>query len=81
MTATETNTLLEAGACYACYGLSESETLQLAVLRSWLLGLDATADTSAATLLGDSGALAGYGFSLFDILEISLLDLIHKAYL
>lgn len=73
----EANTLYAQGACYACLGLSLQETLTLAIEREWLLLLDPAADTSVQALLDYGSGFHPYG-SLFDVLELSLLDQISQ---
>lgn len=79
MTATEVQTALSEVSCYACLGLTIAQMLKLSYLRSWLLTLNASADTSLANLMSQGNCLGCYGLSAFDILEIVLLDMIVTA--
>jgi hypothetical protein len=75
--ATDAQTLLTEGRCYSCFGLSEAQTMKLALLRQIALTHNPAADVSAQGLI-----LAAQCFSCFsyaDIgmtLELALLNII-----
>ena len=76
MTTAEITALLEATKCYGCYGLSITQRLELGLLRQWLLSINPTADTTAATLLASVNCVVCFGVTMFDLLEIALLSAI-----
>jgi len=76
MTAAEVQTALSEVNCYSCLGLTIGQLLKLSYLRTWLLTLDSTADVSLANIMSQGDCLACYGLSLFEIMEIVLLDMI-----
>lgn len=77
--ATDANTLYEESKCYLCAGVTQAEALKLALEARWLLALDPTADTSVDGLTNYGKCYACLGLSLFDLLEISMLDQISLA--
>lgn len=79
MTATEIQTAYNDAQCYACYGLTQEQILELAELKTWLLTRDPDADTSGANLLETAQCAHCYGASIFDLLEIGLLILIYES--
>jgi hypothetical protein len=76
MAATAPQSLMDAGACYACYGLSTVEIMTIALLAQALLALSPSADVSGSALLEYASCFncfasqAGPG----DLMEIALLD-------
>lgn len=80
MAAIAPNTLLEEAKCYECFGpLSQGQLLKLALLRRQLLALNASAEVDAQSLFEYGKCYACLGLSIFDILEVSLLDQIAQA--
>jgi hypothetical protein len=74
MAAIPTNTLLGEVQCYACFGGSIPQLLELALLRRKLLAITPTADVSAGALLEYSKCYACYGASIMQLLKLALLD-------
>lgn len=77
--ASDFNTLNSEASCFLCAGVTQAEALKLALEARWLLALDPTADTSVAGLTNYGKCYACLGLSLFDLLEISMLDQISLA--
>lgn len=72
--------LIAESRCYACYGeVSEAQLLSLGLERRILLERNPTADVSAAALLGYAKCYGCYGASIYDLLELALLDQIAQA--
>ena len=72
--------LITESRCYACYGeVSESQLLALALERRALLARNPAADTSAAALIAYASCYACFGASIYDLMEISLLDQISQS--
>jgi hypothetical protein len=74
MAATDANTLLEQTKCYACYGLTLEQMLQLGLIRNALLNANPNAIVSAQGLITYATCYACYGLSLFDQFKLALLD-------
>lgn len=81
MPAVATDTLMEEGKCYACFGpLSASQILSLAQLRRWLLSLEPTADTSPQALMEYSKCYACLGsLSMYELMSLALIDQIAQS--
>lgn len=76
-----TNTLMEEGKCYACFGpLTAGQILTLAQLRRWLISLAPAADTSPQALVEYSKCYACLGsLSIYELMMLALLDQIAQA--
>lgn len=73
-------TLYDEAKCYACYGLSESEALTLALERRWALKVNPAADVTPEGLLVSSACYACYtNGNLFDLFELALLNIVAEA--
>lgn len=78
--ATEANTLYQEAACYLCVGVTQAEALTLALERRWLLSLNPAADTTPTALLQYGACYSCYTEgSVFDVMELALLDQIQLA--
>lgn len=72
-----TNTLMDEGKCYECYGpLSSSEILELALLRRRALQVNASADVTPQGLFTATKCYACLGASLFELMKLGLLNII-----
>ena len=79
MAAIPYETLLEESKCYQCFGpVTIPQQLKLALLRRWLLSLDANADTGAQALVEYSKCYACLGASMYDLMELALLGQISE---
>jgi hypothetical protein len=75
MAATDLQSLLDAGRCYACYGMTEVQVLILSLLAKALLVLDPAADVSGEGLLDYAkcfGCISSANTG--DMIELALLD-------
>lgn len=80
MAAIATDTLLEEAKCYECYGpLTQAQLLELALTRRWLLTLSPAADTTPQALISYAKCYTCYGLSMFEMMQIALLDQIAQA--
>lgn len=72
--------LITESRCYGCYGAgSTAQMLTLALESRILLEADPAADTSAATLISYAKCYGCYGLSLYDMMEVALLDMISQT--
>jgi hypothetical protein len=73
-----TDTLMEEGKCYACFGpLSTYEILKLSLLRRIALTVNPSADVSAQGLLNTTNCYACLSMSTFDLLKLALMNIIN----
>lgn len=80
MTAIDSSALLDEARCYACYvSASLAQLLNLALERRILLARSPTADVSGSGLLDYSKCHGCHGASIYDLMEIALLDQISQA--
>lgn len=77
----DTATLYTEAKCFSCYGITSAQALILALLREWLLALDASADVDPNSLLAEGKCLPSCASaSLYQTFFIILLDKIKTAY-
>lgn len=80
MTPEEIQELLEEVKCYECFGqVTQAQLISLGLLRRILLAANPTADVSAQALISYAGCYACYGASMYDLMELALLDQISQA--
>ena len=71
--------LFEEAKCYECYGpITLPQLLTLALLRRQLLALNPASDVSAQGLISYAKCYACYTGSMFDLMELALLDQISQ---
>lgn len=75
MAAIDSDTLLSEAKCYECYGpLTQAELLSLALERRWLLSLSPGANVTPAFLVDYAKCFGCLGASMYDLMELALLD-------
>lgn len=75
--ATDAQTLLTEGKCYSCYGLSQAQTMKLALLRQIALTHNPAADVSAQALIAAAQCFACFSYAdIGAMLELALLQII-----
>ena len=75
-----TNTLMDEGKCYNCYGeLTAAQILEIALLRRVALGLSPTAAVSPQELLTATQCYACLGASIYELFKLGLLNIISDA--
>lgn len=80
MPATNFQTLLNEGRCFSCFGeLSVPQILELALLRRIVLNADPAAATDPQSLMTYGVCYACPGASEFEIMKISMLDMLSQA--
>lgn len=73
-----TDTLMDEGKCYNCYGeLSAAQILEIALLRRRALQVSAGAAVSPQELLDATKCYACLGASYFDLFKLGLLNIIN----
>jgi len=73
-----TDTLMDEGKCYACYGpLSSYEILKLSLLRRIALTVSPTADVSPQGLLNTTDCYACLSLSTFQLFKLALWNIIN----
>jgi len=78
--ASSPQTILDAGACYDCYGsASMVQLLRLNLLKLILENLDPMAATDPQSLFEYGKCFECYGASSADVMELALLDMIYQA--
>lgn len=66
------------GKCYACYGATPAEQIELALLARWLVRLDPTADTDPDTIAESARCFCGATRGV-DLLRLGFLREISAA--
>ena len=72
------NTLFEETKCYACTGqIDQTQLLKLGLLRRIALSVNPAADVTYQALIDSSECYLCVGVSLYDSLELGLLNIIN----
>lgn len=81
MAAIASSILLEEAKCYFCFitDLSIARGIKLALLARTLIALVPTANTTPQALLAYANCYGCYGATLYDMIELALLDQIAQA--
>lgn len=70
--AQDANTLLAQVKCFACYGFSQAELLNIALTRRWALSVDPEADVSPEAMIGQTPVPLSYGLNFYEAIGVGI---------